>query len=53
MLQQLATLPPYSQVYASLAFELNMDLAQVKKLEEEKIRIFIGMVFSHQMIKPL
>lgn len=53
MLQQLATLPPYSQVYASLAFEPNMDLAQVKKLEEEKIRIFIGMVFSHQMIKPL
>ena len=36
MLQQLATLPPYSQIYASLAFEPNMDLAQVKKLEEEK-----------------
>lgn len=36
MLQQLATLLPYSQVYASLAFEPNMDLAQVKKLEKEK-----------------
>lgn len=37
MLQQLATLPPYSQVYASLAFEPSVSLAHIQKLIQNQL----------------
>lgn len=36
MLKQLATLPPYSQIYASVAFKPSATLEQVQKIEEEE-----------------
>lgn len=36
MLKQLATLPPYSQIYASLTFKPSATLEQVQKIEEEE-----------------
>ena len=36
MLKQLATLPTYSQIYASLTFKPNATLEQVQKIEEEE-----------------
>ncbi|HIU63750.1 MAG TPA: hypothetical protein IAB06_01740 [Candidatus Avacidaminococcus intestinavium] len=36
MLKQLATLPPYSQIYASLTFKPSVTLEQVQKIEEEE-----------------
>lgn len=36
MLKQLATLPPYSQIHASVAFKPSVTLEQVQKIEEEE-----------------
>lgn len=36
MLKQLATLPPYSQIYASVAFKPSATIEQVQKIEEEE-----------------
>lgn len=37
MLQQLATLPPYSRVYASLAFESSVSLAHIQELIQKQL----------------